>query len=232
MFVVHPDLNCRRMRTRTAKTPRLRLSSFSRLRCSNEPGRRARLRDGSFSPGVTFGTQSSAIKAVCKNIRSTGISLYTRRRRRSRGITRPPEHITSSPGISRHDLSRSAGKRSGISWADGREREGETGSVKIRRNRGTRSMKEERKNYVERERTKKPGRRRKKARVRKGRATSARSRATIRDHLPSSVELFVLDLSGGGRKEYDKTLRRRRCRCYYQIIHSHRALSIFEAVRS
>lgn len=132
------------MRTSAAETPRLRLSPFSRSRCAKEPGRRARLRAGSFSPRVTFGTQSSAIKAVCKNIQSTGISLYTRRRRRSRGITRPPGYITSSPGISRHDLSRSAGKRSGISWADGGERKGETGSVKIRRSRETRSMKERR----------------------------------------------------------------------------------------
>lgn len=132
------------MRTSAAETPRLRLSPFSRSRCAKEPRRRARLRAGSFSPRVTFGTQSSAIKAVCKNIQSTGISLYTRRRRRSRGITRPPGYITSSPGISRHDLSRSAGKRSGISWADGGERKGETGSVKIRRSRETRSMKERR----------------------------------------------------------------------------------------
>lgn len=120
------------MRTSAAKTPRLRLSPFSRSRCAKEPRRRARLGDGSFSPGVTFGTQSSAIKAVCKNIRSTGISLYMRRRRRSRGITRPPGYITSSPGISRHDLSRSRGGGRGGGRGDlvggrcgaaGRERE-------------------------------------------------------------------------------------------------------------
>lgn len=160
------------------------------------------------------------------------------RRRRSRGITRPAGHITSSPGISRHDLSRSGGKKSGISWAGGgeteREKGGETGSVKIRRNRGTRSMKEWRREderCVEREdETRKEE---EESEGEKGRATSARSRATIGDHLPSSAALFVLDLSGGGRKEYDKTLRRRRRRrCHYQIIHSHRALSIFEAVRS
>lgn len=42
----------------------------------------------------------------------------------------------------------------------------------------------------------------------KGRATSARSRATIGDHLPSSATLFVLDLSGGGSEGENSTTRR------------------------
>lgn len=58
-------------------------------------------------------------------------------------ITRPPEYITSSPGISRYDLSRSGGKRSRESplWAESGG-EGDTGSVKIRRSRKDRESRE------------------------------------------------------------------------------------------
>lgn len=116
------------MRTSTARTPRLRGALLVDHVARKSWGGGRGSRDASFSPGVTFGTQSSAIKAVCKNIQSTGISFYTGRRRRSRGITRPPGYITSSPGISRHDLLRSRGTRGrgsrGRTGGEGGQRQG------------------------------------------------------------------------------------------------------------
>lgn len=145
-------------------------------------------------------------------------------------VYNPSGYITSNSGIfaawsfemRREEVGESCGRTAG--------REGETGSVKIRRSRGsTKEGRGEEERRVEREDRKKEE---KESEGEKGRATSARSRATIGDHLPSSaVLLVVLDLSRRrqrGRKEYDKALRRR----HYQIIHSHRALSIFEATRS
>lgn len=111
---------------------------FSRSRCakeSKEKERRARFGVVSFSPGVTFATQSSTIRAVYKNIQSTGISLYMRRRRRSRvynsSVRIYHEQLWHLRGMIFRDRK---GRGRWILWADcgregwDKERENKTGS--------------------------------------------------------------------------------------------------------
>lgn len=182
------------MRTRRAKTPRPQLSSFSRLRCAKGgTGKRARPRGMvHFHLELPLAHNHPPLRPSAK-ISEAPEYPFTREPAKAISwyITRPPGHITSSPGISRHDLSRSGrGRREGEEGRDlvggrrGGEREreeGETGSVKIRRDRGTRSMKERRRREDDESRVEKE----EEEEGEKGRATSARSRATIGDHLPS-----------------------------------------------
>lgn len=144
-------------------------------------GPRSEESDGSFSPGVTFGTQSSAIKPVCKNFeKHRNIPLQQQGRGLSPSLKCMYAHnpsaarryrlTNSSPVISRHDLSRSRVR----AVVDGR-RGGECG--------------ERRKEKIRR--------------CTQGRG-SARSRATIRDHLPCSAgssplpRFSILEVAGGG----------------------------------